>query len=66
MFELSSKTQKVKEVISTIDINDGKPSLVKSSIVSEHHSGDSLTNAFNYLKVMPKVVLVDLDAAMGK
>lgn len=56
----------MKEVISTIDINDGKPSLVKSSIVSEHHSGDSLTNAFNYLKVMPKVVLVDLDAAMGK
>jgi hypothetical protein len=39
---------------------------VRSSILSEHHSGDSLAVAFNYLKVMPKVVLVDLDAAMGK
>lgn len=34
LLKLASKTQIVKEVISTIDISDGKPSLVKSSILS--------------------------------
>ena len=27
---------------------------------------DELKDAFDYLRVMPRVVLVDLDAAMGK
>ena len=36
--EISRSTQQVKEVIATIDISGGKPTLVKSSKISEHHS----------------------------
>lgn len=64
--QISVCTQKIKEVIATIDINEGKPTLVKSSQLSEHHSDNNLTHAYRFISPLPKIVIVDLDAALGK
>ena len=61
-----SKIKGSKEVICTIDVSQSKPTLVKSSKVVEYHSDGNLENAFDFLTVMPKVILVDLDAAIAK
>ena len=64
--DIARKTHPRREVIATIDISQGKPTLVKSSVLTEHHSGDDLETAYSYISVIPKVVLVDLDSAIGK
>ena len=64
--QIARKTQSLKEVIATIDISEAKPTLVKSSELTENHSGNDLSLAYEHISVLPKVVLVDLDAATGK
>jgi hypothetical protein len=63
---LIKRTSKRKEAIATIDISEGKPTLVKSSLLSERHSDNNLSKAYSYISLLPTVVLVDLDAALGR
>ena len=54
-----------RELIATIDLSDGNPSLVKSSVISEtHHQSTDIQECYEYLSVFDKVVMVNLDGAL--
>ncbi len=55
-----------KRLIPTIDLSDSHPILVKSSKITEIHSEGSVDKAFERISLLGNVVLVDIDAALGK
>ena len=55
-----------RRVIGTIDLIQGDPILVESSVIKEKHSGGSLMDARNHIRILPQVVIVDIDGASGK
>jgi hypothetical protein len=55
-----------KRLIGTIDISEGKPILVKSSVISESHNEESLAKAYEHISLLQELVLVDIDAAINK
>ncbi len=54
-----------REVIFTMDLYDGKPSLVKSSHVCDVHSDGDVMKAFQKISICPNVLVVDLNGAFG-
>ena len=55
-----------REVIGTIDLIKGAPILVEQSIFREKHSNGDIMDAWNFIKIMPQIVLVDIDGACGE
>lgn len=45
-------------------MHDGKPSLVKSSKVFEHHSGEDVKKAFESVRIFDQLLMVDLNGAL--
>lgn len=45
-------------------MHDGKPSLVKSSKVFEHHSEESALKAFQSVRIFDQLLMVDLNGAL--
>eukprot|EP00826_Nyctotherus_ovalis_P052046 TRINITY_DN6554_c0_g1_i13.p1 TRINITY_DN6554_c0_g1~~TRINITY_DN6554_c0_g1_i13.p1 ORF type:complete len:1230 (-),score=383.40 TRINITY_DN6554_c0_g1_i13:120-3809(-) len=54
-----------RAVILTLDLYDGKPSLVKSGVVSEVHSDGNVIKAFEAISFYPDILVVDLNGAYG-
>ncbi|CAH6420029.1 Phosphoribosyl-ATP pyrophosphohydrolase [uncultured virus] len=56
--------EKIKRVMVTCDVYNGKPSLVKSGKVVEHHSNGRIEDAMEFLSIFPDMLIVDLNGAM--
>jgi len=56
---------KKRTVILTLDLYDGKPSLVKSGVVNEVHSDGDVMKAFDTISFYPDILVVDLNGAFG-
>jgi len=55
-----------KRVMVTCDLYNGKPTLVKSGKVMEHHSNEDINKALEFISVFPDILVVDLNGAMGE
>ena len=60
-----SKSRQNNRFIFTLDLYDGKPSLVNRGKVIEHHSDEDPYKAIQHICVAPDVLVVDLNGAMG-